>query len=922
VKIGDRLQGYEILGVVGVGAMGQVFRARDSRLGREVAIKVLPADVTASPRRRLRFEREARTLAALNHPNIATLHEAGHAPDGGITFLVMELVAGEDLSARLARGRVPLSEALAIARQLASALAAAHDAGVVHRDLKPGNIKLRRDDTVKVIDFGLALRTEVIEELAAPSGERVDAALMDDGQPPRPTADTVTMGADRTADGAILGSAAYMSPEQARGEPVDRRTDIWAFGVVLFEMIAGRRPFDAPDTAGTIAQVLSQEPPWTALPGDTPVPIRRVLARCLAKDRRQRLHDISDARLEVDEALTPALPPDARDVPHKRRRTRVLWLLTSAVLGVAAGAALWGERAPAARVIHAQLRVTPAERLDAGGKHPSVVLPAAGARTALEWSPDGRTLAFIGVQAGVRRVYLRDLSSAEARPVAGTEGAGAFAFSPDGESVAFWADGAIKRVAVRGGPVVELSRHVDLYGLAWGRSRIVVAGGSLSSFSMSGAREMESLTTVSRLVRHGTPFLLPDESAVLFTEYSRQWTAGDERVMVLPLSAGASPRVLIPDAADARYLSSGHLAFLRRGTLFVVAFDAPTLQVRGEPVALVTNVSQAVEAWDSWDLTLAGQFAVSRDGSLAYVSAPLPEYPAHELVAADRAGRIARIASPARAYRSRLAMAPDGGRVGVSVQTQNGLQLHTVDLARGTLTRIAESLPGEPILTDWSRTGELAVGLVDGGTISSAIVRPDAGSAIRSIPDSDGFWPASLSATGRLASMGDSDIWIFATDGSGRREPLARTRGTETQPVWSPDGRWIAYTSDLSGHLEVYLRPYPGPGEAVMISVAGGSSPAWHANGRELFYVESDPAEDRMMSVAVDAAGRAEVPRRLFATPRDTFFRSATVFTPYAVTPDGARFLAVRQIPRRDASVTELHVVLNWMEDVRARLGR
>jgi hypothetical protein len=422
-------------------------------------------------------------------------------------------------------------------------------------------------------------------------------------------------------------------------------------------------------------------------------------------------------------------------------------------------------------------------------------------------------------------------------------------------------------------------------------------------------------------VRHSTPWLLPGDTALLYTEYQKQWTSGDERVMVLPLQSGAAPRVLLREAADARYLTSGHLAFLRQGTLFVVPFDATTLELRGEPVAVLKDVAQSVVAWDSDDLTLAGQFAVSPQGMLAYVSSPLTAYPERELVAIDRQGRVTPVGAPAKGYRSHVEVSPDGSRLAVSVQTAADVRLFAYDLRRGSLSRIAGLLDGEAIVAAWSRDNRIAVQVVDAGKVTAAVVRPDDASPAEPVGGSNGFWASSWSPDGRLVGMKDGHLWLYTPgDAASRPAEVMATKAIETQPVWSPDGRWLAYTSNATGRLEVHARPFPRTGEAVMVSLNGGRNPAWNPNGRELFYTEPGTDRDRMMAVSMATPGRPGTPAPLFSFPHDGLFVGTAILTPYAVSPDGQRFYTVRSLPRAPARVTDINLVLNWFEELNAKI--
>ena len=919
---GTRIGPYEIRGVVGAGGMGEVYRARDAALQRDVALKVLPAAMAGNPRRLLRFEREAQALAALNHPNIATVYGVLDPPEasGYGRALVMELVEGEDLSWKIARGRLPLSDALSIARQVADALAAAHEAGIVHRDLKPANIKVRDDGTVKVLDFGLA-------KASAPdsgSGDR-------DGMPASPVSlpATLTLAGDVTKDGDVVGTAVYMAPEQSRGESVDKRADIWAFGVVLFEMITGRKPVADPAVSADVDGGAPVRIQWNALPADTPPAIRRLLARCLAPDRRERLSDLADARLEIDEALSPR-PPAGWDTDSAvgRARTWRRWVAPTALAligtlaGLAAGTALWRRPAPAAVVSHTLISVAPADRLDSGGVHPQVVLPAGGSRRALAWSPDGRTLAFIGSAGGVRRIYLRELARDTSRPLAGTEGARALAYSPAGDALAFWDGAGIRTIRAEGGPPSRVCTPPVVGGLTWGAARIVFGQAPwLYEVPPSGGTPRE-LARATELIRQGAASLLPGDTAVLYTEYERQWTSGDERVMVLPLTPPGEPRLLLREAAAPQYLPTGHLSFLRQGTLYVVPFDARSLTLRGDPVAVVKDVAQSVVAWDSDDLTLEGQIAISPQGNLAYVSSPLTAYPDRELISIDRQGHMVPIGAPARGYRNHVEVSPDGTRLAVSVQTAHDVRPFVFDLARGSLSRVAESVKGEVVVAAWSRDDRLAVQVVDAGRITAAVVRPDLESPAVPVAGSASFWASSWSPDGRLIGMKGGHLWVYTPDGNDPpRSELFASQDNELQPMWAPDGRWLAYMSDATGHSEVYLRPVPGPGEPITVSTGGGSSPAWNPNGRELFYVETGQGLARMMSVDVSSPSRPGKPRPLFSFSPDELYLGAGVLTPYGVSRDGQRFYAVRQPASQPASVTEIRIVLNWFEQLRSILN-
>jgi serine/threonine-protein kinase len=573
-------------------------------------------------------------------------------------------------------------------------------------------------------------------------------------------------------------------------------------------------------------------------------------------------------------------------------------------------------------VTRARLDLNPAAELHSGGIG-TVVLPAGGARTALAWSPNGRTLAFIGIQNGVRQAYVRDLDHDVARPLAGTEGARALTFSPDGEEVAFWANDALYQIKISGGPtakICDVSSAVN--GVAWGATRIVFSQGSLWLFELSAAGgRLRLLRHPKDLIRYMSPSFLPGEQSILYTEVRKQWTSGDERVMVLSLEGNADPKEILKDAADARYLPTGHLAFLRHGTLFVVPFDVQSLEVRGDPVPIVQDVAQAAAAWDSDDLTLAGQFAISPQGTLAYVSSPLPSYPDRELVTVDRRGNVTPLGAPLAGYRNHLALSPDGTKLAVSIQTTTDIQLFAYDIARHSLSRIASLTTGEVIVAAWSRDDEIAAGIVADGKIVAAVVRPDVTATPEILVDSTGFWGGSWSPDGRLVGVSAGGLWVYPPHaGNESPKPFLKWGGKATQPAWSPDGRWVAYTVLTPGGLDVNMRPFQGSGDAIQLSTNGGSAAAWNPNGRELFYLEAGREQDRMMAVSLPASGHPGRPEALFSFPRGDLFFGTTVLTPYAVALDGQHFYAIKKVPRESTPVTYLNVVFNWFEELKARV--
>ena len=793
---GTRLGVYEVVASIGEGGMGQVFRVRDTKLDRDVAIKILPEAFAHDADRLARFQREAKTLASLNHQNIAAIY--GLEESGGMTALVMELVEGDDLSQRIARGAIPLDEALPIARQIAEALEAAHEQGVIHRDLKPANVKVTPAGVVKVLDFGLA-------RVAASKGSVPELS-----QSP-----TITAGATR--EGVILGTAAYMSPEQAKGRPVDKGADLWAFGVVLYEMLTGIQPFRADNVSETLARVLTLEPDWAALPANTPDPIRRLLRRCLVKDRQRRLDAASATRLEIDDALKP----DSADAlaPVPRRQGLVLAAVVGlCVVAIAALVVTWaGGRSPA--------------NVSAPLSQFSIVLPVDEPlgppiefRPSIALSPDGQYLAY---RSATGKIVVRALDELDAHAIPGVVSTSAPFFSPDSRWIGF-ADGVgLKKVPLAGGPPVTLARDLGtLLSGSWGDDgRIVFASETgdrgLRSVPEAGG-DVTTLTTIDTsqdVTLHRDPLVLPGGRGILFTA----WRGAEQAHQVIVLdSHSGSQKALISDGAfAASYLQNGHLVYEASGTLFVVAFDLDRLEIAGDPIRVseTLNVDTALG-------TASTSYAVSLTGTLAV----RPSRPTtRSLVWVDRQGRELPVGAPPRQYvHSRLS--PDGSRVALATIDEER-DVWIWDFAREALTRLTfgpsyDGLPvwtpdGRRVVFHSARAGavfNLYVQNADGsGAAERLTVSPLPQFANSIIPDGTAILGSeSQPKTGY-------DVAVFPLrplprpssggqapeTGASPREFIISTSFAEYAANTSPDGRHFAYQSEESGRFEIYVRPVP-----------------------------------------------------------------------------------------------------------------
>ena len=875
---GSRLGVYEVIGRIGEGGMGQVFRARDTRLNRDVALKVLPDAFAGDPDRLARFAREAQTLASLNHSNIAHIH--GLEESGGVSALVMELVEGQDLAERLARGPLPLDESLSIAIQVAHALEAAHEQGIIHRDLKPANIKVRDDGAVKVLDFGLAKALE-----PASAVMRVPA-----GPPDSPT---LTSPAILTAQGLVLGTAAYMSPEQARGKVVDRRADIWAFGVVLYEMLTGRPMFAADSVGDTVAAVLTREPPLDALPPNTPPSVRRVLQRCLQKDAARRYHHIADARIDLEQAVgessVPAAAPPA---------TRHVGAVTAAA--IAAAAAL-------ATAVLAWLTI-------AGRAEPirrySFTVPGAGYSTVSSTaiSPDGGSIAYSpNRHAAPFRLFVRALDSFDEREVASARGTGFNPFfSADGGWLAYFATGTLYRVPLTGGSAERLATIPPGNPTgAWADDGTIVVSAPFrfdNVLEVSLARVLPggtfaALTNAAPGEDHQQPDILPGSKTVLFTLA----TAKLASIAAVPLTGG-EPRIILGDARRPKYAASGHLVFQRpsSGDLMSVRFDPSRLTISGEP----TRIAAAAY------LIGAAAFDVSREGTIIY-SGPTDATgeTGFTVVMVNRSGAEATVvAEQGSGSWAEPRVSPDGRSLVVRSVASPNCDLWSVDLQRGTTTRV--TFEGDNHNAIWRSDGQLTWGAdVDGrrGIRMGRADRPGRPTALAEagnerVPESWSTDRTRLAFTESHPVTGQ-DIWLLSVD-SGEARPFANSGFKEDQARFSPDGKWLAYVSNESGRDEVYAQPVDADGARVQISVNGGHSPLWAPGGRELFFVEGAS----MMSVSLDLRpSRPEVGRaqKLFDGPY-VWERVGN----FDITPDGTRLVLVRRSAESTPPAT-LRVLVN-----------
>jgi serine/threonine-protein kinase len=891
LRSGARLGPYEINDPIGAGGMGEVYKARDTRLERSVAIKILPAELADNAQFKLRFEREAKSISQLNHPHICTLHDIGE--EDGVNYLVMELVEGESLLDRLARGPLPMRDVLKFGAQIADALDRAHRAGIVHRDLKPGNVMITRSGA-KLLDFGLAKTNS----LAAP----ISVASLEGATQQRPL----------TQEGTVLGTYQYMAPEQLAGEEADSRSDIFSFGALLYEMATGRRAFEGKNKTSLIAQIVGGEPrPMREVQPLTPRPFEHIVQKCLSKDPDERWQSAHDLGEELKWVAQSSTEEEARIAPATKRRSRerLAWLLlglaTAILLATVAASRLAIKKAERSAIKRFNIAIPPDVFVDRRNSGPVVL------------TPDGRNIVYTAIGGGTARFFLRPLDSFDSTPITGSEGALQPFFSPDGQWIGFITNGGLRKVPVSGGAPVTICAGClsQERGASWGRDgmiyfapssasgifKVPAGGGTPVAISKPNAAANE--------LSHRWPQLLPDGKHLLITVKTLGISSFDEaRVGVVSIADGKT-KIVFEGATFARYIPTGHLIFARASSLYAIAFDLKTLEVHGSPVRVLDSVFVDPD-------TGSAQYDFSPDGKL--VGLPGIVTPGVSLVSIDRAGRE----RPIVALTHRLAharLSPDGSTVAVNRGAAND-DIVLADLARGTLTRLSFE-PGNEDGPIWSADGSRVFYTAElSGDGSMQIVSRAADGSGKSeevLRSPHNLWLTAASPDGKYVTyVEDSadqglNLWLRSL-ADGKSTPLVQTQFNEQGAIFSNDGRWIAYQSDESGKDQVYVRSFVEGGGRWQVSIDGGTFPLWSRDGREIFYWSAGAFY--RVPVTVTPKFSAGQPEKLFAD-RNAYWLPDS----YDVTPDG-NFLMISRSGEFDAR--HFNFVVDWFDEVKERAAK
>lgn len=895
---GTRLGPYEIVSILGAGGMGEVYRARDARLGRDVALKVLPEAFAADANRMARFEREAKVLASLNHPNIAAIY--GLEESDSVRALVMELVEGQTLAERIAQAAIPLDEALPTARQLCEGLEYAHERGVVHRDLKSANVKLTPDGQAKILDFGLA------KALGPDSASAVDPA------------NSPTFSGLATQPGIILGTAAYMSPEQAKGRPVDRRADIWAFGCLLYEALTGKRAFGGQTVSEVLAAIMRDEPAWSVLPETVPPSIRQLLKRCLMKDARQRLQAIGEARITIEQALSGS---DVAAEP------------TPALADVKAGRAVaWTVAVPwgvAAILALAVLILLPARLQRSPGPVMHLSLEAQAQHfegdfaSTVAISRDGTRVAYVAVaetpetekkeelsspQPQTFQLVVRKLDQLAPTPLPETAGGTAPFFSPDGRWIGFYSGGALRKISSDGGPIVTLCEVPSIVGASWGDDGFIY-------FALIGTAQIlrvpEDGGTPKVVVQAASgedeasfrwPQVLPDGKTLLFTAAGASWLAKHYRTEAYSLSTGKRT-VLLDETANARYLPPGYLVFTRGSVLMGAPLDANIPRVTGPAVPLIDGLTR-----DEWYGFV--DYALSSTGTLIYLTGGVQT--AYRLVSVDMAGKVEPLGTLERGFED-LSVSPDGKRIATTLVENGGADVWVYDRERDALTRLTqEGDCGDPL---WSPDGNrifytnpmsLYAVPADGSGPPQAFSSEQWAEADSFLPGGEELLYSTFSP-----ATDDAALWLQSIKAGAQRKQLFPGVARVVDARVSPDGHWIAYVSAESGPSQVYLQTYPASGERLQVSTDGGREPFWAPNGSELYFRTAT----KFMAVDVKLRPALAVgkPRVLFEGNFELSHHD------YGLMPDGRHFIMIQPAGKKPPA--EVHVVVNWSEELKARVA-